>query len=161
MSSRRLLQTLSIALALATTTLAASPALAQTTPDISGTLRTPDTNAAWGSFEVFSVTSNAFGFFLRFRPSNGHVMTVTPFETQPDGQIACWYIEYLLIGATDPARTEGWQWQEVAGGRVLLNPATVTGSSIDGTMAQTYQMVGYTRVDEQSPRFAPIRLSIP
>ncbi len=160
MSPRRLLQSLSIALALTATSLAASPALAQTTPEISGTLRTPDTNAAWGSFEVFTA-SNAFGFFLRFRPSNGHVMTVTPFETQPDGQIACWYIEYWLVGATDPNRTEGWQWQEVAGGRVLLNPATVMGSSIDGTMAQTYKMVGYTRVDEQNPRFAPIRLTIP
>ena len=88
-------------------------------------------------------------------------MTVVPFETTPDGQIACWYIEYNLVGAVDPNRTEGWQWQEVAGGKVLLKLATATSTSVDGTMAQTYQMIGFSRQTDPNPRFSPIRLTIP
>ena len=141
----------------------AAPAAAQSapTPVVSGTLKAPSTNAAWGTWEGFSTTTNTFGFWLRFKTPNGHVYTVVPFEMQADGQLACWYIEYSIVGGTDVNRTEGWQWQEVAGGRVLLNPATATSSTIDGSMFATYTMIGYSRVAEQNPRVAPIRLSVP
>ncbi len=158
--SRSIVQILGLAVALAFS--AAAPVAAQSAPAaISGTLRYPGTNAAWGTFEASSTTSNTFGFSLRFRPSNGHVMTVVPFKTQADGSVACWYIEYNLIGAVDPNRTEGWQWQEVAGGQVVLNPATATSASIDGAIAQTYTMVAYTRQPEANPQFTPIRLTVP
>ena len=141
----------------------AAPAAAQSapTPVVSGTLKEPSQNAAWGTWEGFTTTTNTFGFWMRFKTSNGHVYTVVPFEMQADGQLACWYIEYSIVGGTDINRTEGWQWQEVAGGRVLLNPATATSSTIDGSMWQTYTMVAYTRVADDNPRVSPIRLSVP
>jgi hypothetical protein len=131
------------------------------TPVVTGTLRAPSTNAAWGTWEGFETSSNVFGFWLRFRPSNGHVYTVVPFEMTADGKLACWYIEYWVVGASDPNRSEGWQWQEVAGGRVLLDPATATSSSIDGSIAQTYVMIGYSRQQETNVNFVPLRLSVP
>ena len=159
--SRPVVNTLLAALLALATTVTTAAAQSAPTPVVAGTLRAPSTNAAWGSWEGFTTSSNVFGFWMRFRTSNGHVYTVVPFEMRPDGQLACWYIEYNIVGATDPNRTEGWQWQEVAGGRVLLNPATATSSTIDGTMAQTYQMVGYTRVPNDNARFDPIRISVP
>ena len=141
----------------------AAPAAAQSapTPVVSGTLKEPSQNAAWGTWEGFSTTTNTFGFWMRFKPTNGHVYTVVPFEMQADGQLACWYIEYAITGASDPNKTEGWQWQEVSGGRVLLNPATATSTTIDGSMFTTYTMIGFSRVAEQNPRVSPIRLSVP
>lgn len=141
----------------------AAPAAAQSapTPVVSGTLREPSQNAAWGTWEGFSTTTNAFGFWMRFKTPNGHVYTVVPVAMQADGQLQCSYIEYSIVGASDPNKTEGWQWQEVAGGRVLLNPATATSSTIDGSMFATYTMIGYSRVAEQNPRVSPIRISVP
>jgi hypothetical protein len=159
--SRTVLTVLGLLLAL---TVSAAPAAAQSagpTPVVAGTLREPSQNAAWGTWEGFSTTTNTLGFWLRFRTSNGHVFTVTPNSVGPDGQIVMSYIEYSLIGASDPNNTQSWQWSEVAGGRVLLNPATATSTTIDGTMAQQYQMVGYTRVFDDNARFNPIRLSVP
>src|SRR5688572_10052934 len=122
MDMRPVISLFGLLLALALT---ASEASAQSAV-VSGTLRAPSTNAAWGSWEAFETSSNLFGFWMRFRPTNQHVITVVPFELTADGQLHCWYIEYSLTGATDPNRTEGWQWQELSGGRVLLNPATAT-----------------------------------
>lgn len=157
---RPLLSLFAILFALSAT---AATAAAQSAPApvVTGTLRAPSTNAAWGTWEGYTTETNMFGFWMRFRTSNGHVYTVVPFEVTPDGQLACWYIEYSIVGATDPNRTEGWQWQEVAGGRVLLNPATATSSTIDGTMAQTYYMIGWSRQQESNVQYNPIRLSVP
>lgn len=157
--SRSILSILSLVLAL---TFSAATASAQSAPaaSISGTLRAPSTNAAWGTFEVFEA-STTFGFFLRFRPANQHVMTVMPAEMTADGQLMCTYIEYALIGTSDPNNTQGWQWQEVAGGRVLLNPATSTATSIDGSITQTYTMIGWTRSQDPNPVAQPLRLTIP
>lgn len=130
------------------------------TPAVTGTLRAPSTNGAWGTWEGFSTSTNAFGFWLRFHTADSHVYTVVPFEITEDGQLACWYIEYWIVGG-DPNRSEGWQWQEVAGGKVLLNPATATASTIDGTWARTYVMIGYSRQQEQNVQFQPLRLSVP
>lgn len=156
---RPLLSLFAVLFALSVTA-ATAAAQSAPTPAVAGTLQAPSTGAAWGSWEGFSTTTNVFGFWLRFRTANGHVYTVVPFEMTADGQLACWYIEYSVM-APDPNRSEGWQWQEVAGGRVLLNPATATASTIDGTMAQTYVMIGYSRQQEQNVRFTPIRLSVP
>ncbi len=148
------------ALALVTTfTSFAAPASAQTAT-ATGTLRSPSTNAAWGSFELFPA-STSFGFFLRFTLPNGHIMTVMPATVTPAGLLECTYIEYMLIGATHPDGTHGWQWQEIAGGRVNLDGTTSTATSVDGTMARTYVMTGFTRVQDANPRFDPIRLTIP
>jgi hypothetical protein len=153
---RSLLTSLIVLLAL---TFASTAAHAQAAPTVTGTLAAPSTNAAWGSFEVFETSSNAFGFFMRFKPTNGHIYTVVPFEMTTSGALNCWYIDYMLIGASNPDGTQGWQWQEMSGGRVLLDPATVTASSVDGSITQTYQMIGYTRsaVNEVAQ---PLRLLI-
>lgn len=137
----------------------AAPASAQV-PTVSGTLTSPSTNAAFGTFELLPA-SNTFGFFLRFTLSNGHILTVMPASMSPEGLLECTYIEYMLIGATNPDGTQGWQWSEVAGGRVTLNGATSTGASVDGTMSRTYQMIGWNRSPEPNPRVDPIRLTIP
>ena len=157
---RPVFSTLAVLFAL---TISATAARAQSapTPVVSGSLRHPSTNAAWGTWEGFTTTTNTFGFWARFRTPNGHVYTVVPFETTADGQVACWYIEYNIVGSADPNRSEGWQWQEVAGGRVLINPATATEATIDGQMWQTYTMVAYTRVADDNPRANPIRFSVP
>jgi hypothetical protein len=159
--SRTVLTVLGLLLAL---TISAAPVAAQSAGPaaaVTGTLREPSQNAAWGTFEVFAVSSNSFGFFLRFHTPNGHVYTVMPSSVGTDGSIVMQYIEYSLIGTSDPNNTQGWQWQEVAGGRVILNPATATATTVDGTMAQQYQMVGYTRVANDNAPFQPIRLSVP
>jgi hypothetical protein len=44
---------------------------------------------------------------------------------------------------------------------VLINPATATSTTIDGSMWRTYQMVGYTRVSDDNPRVNAIRFSVP
>ncbi len=159
--SRPVLTVLALLVALTASAASAAAQSAGPTPVVAGTLREPSQNAAWGTWEGFSTTTNTFGFWARFKTSNGHIYTVVPYELQADGQVACWYIEYSLTGATDPNNTQGWQWSEVAGGRVLLNPAASTSTSIDGSMWQTYQMVGYTRVQDNNPRVNPIRLSVP
>ena len=158
--TRSTLSILALLIALTITTTASAQSAGGPTPVASGTLREGTQNAALGRWEAFTTESNTFGFWLRFHAHN-RVYTVVPFELQADGKIAFWYIEYSITGATDPNRAEGWQWQEVAGGRVLLDPATATESTIGGAMARTYQMVGYTRVPETNARFHSIVLSIP
>jgi len=133
------------------------------TPAATGTLRYPSSpGASWGTFQVFATSSNSFGFWIRAFPVNQHVLTVVPYEVESDGQIACWYIEYAITGGSaNLAQTEGWQWSEVAGGRVLINPATATATTVDGTTWETYQMVNTARNPDVNPRVVPIRLSVP
>ena len=154
--ARRLVQTLALTLALG----AVAGAASAQEPTATGTLRTPDTGAAWGTFEVLPAQTT-MGFFLRFRPSNGHVMTVMPDAMQADGRLRCTYIEYLLVGAWQPDGTQGWQWHEVANGVVMLDPATATDTSVDGTITETDTMIGYSRQPVANPQARPIRLSIP
>jgi hypothetical protein len=130
-------------------------------PSVTGTVRGAS-DAAWGTWEGFSTSSNTFGFFLRFRWNGNNVATVVPFETAADGKITCWWISYYLVGATDPNRTEGWQWVETASGRVILDPATMTSTSISGfmiTLATGTQ--NHQRIPVQNPQWQPLKLTVP
>lgn len=140
----------------------ALPALAraQPAPGATGTVHYSK-GAAWGTFEIYQTSSNAFGFWMRIRCGGSNAMTVVP-SSSTSTTLTCWWIHYRLIGTTDPNRAEGWQWQETSAGRIVFDLSTGTGTSLDGQMAMFQEGTqNELRRPIPNPKWFGIRITVP
>jgi len=130
-----------IAILLATTAIPAYP------QSPASTLRMidPQSGYQYGTVEIFTTNTNAFGFWARVWMSGAtKLRTAVPFKTNTDGSISMWFIEYSYYQGA-PLDTK--YWVETYSGQVSLTMSTATSTSVDGFMIITAQKVGYTRVD--------------
>ncbi len=113
-----------------------SEAQLATKPVAVGTLKTT-TGAALGPVQVFSTSSNAFGFWIRIRWSNGDVITEVPFETT-ESELRFSFIHYTHFGA-GPDRVTGATWVERFSGKITFALAGASSAGILATMFYHYQ----------------------
>jgi|GEM_PF-6401618 len=95
----------------------------------------------FATVEIFTTSSNAFGYWGRMWMQGNKVRTVMPASTNENGTVNCQYIEYSYY-AGEPLNTK--YWQETYSGWIVLGES---GGVISGAMINTLQKIGEKRVE--------------
>ena len=86
----------------------ALPSLAQT-PAYTGRVVYASNQSQFATVEIFTTTSNSYGYWGRMWMSGTNKLrTVSPYSTNADGTVNCWFIEYSYY-AGEPLNTKLWQ----------------------------------------------------